>query len=148
MQKAPSRDSQARGRSPDHRPLPGSPPELPEIELINANDRPHWTKKAKITAAIRAATAAAARDARVPRLARARVLYLVHPTARTRIFDPSNWSLSAKAAVDGLSDAGVSEDDNAAVVTGVDPRAGARQNGATVRMSLVVIDPGEEKQGD
>ncbi|MGV9922083.1 hypothetical protein ACWDUK_33550 [Streptomyces cellulosae] len=28
-------------------------------------------------------------------------------TGRTRVFDPSNWSLSAKAAVDGLSDAGV-----------------------------------------
>ncbi|MFC8407386.1 hypothetical protein ACFUG9_27900 [Streptomyces griseoincarnatus] len=42
--------------------------------------------------------------------------------------------------MDGLSDAGIWEDDNAAVVTGVDPRAGARQSGARVRLALVVID--------
>lgn len=113
---------------------------LPDLELINANDRPHWTKRAKLTAAIRAAAAQAAGDAGVPRLNRARVLYLVHPSARTRVFDPSNWALSAKAAVDGLSDAGVWADDNAAVVTGVDPRAGARAEGANIRLTLVVID--------
>ncbi|MFJ3140198.1 hypothetical protein ACIPK5_30430 [Streptomyces sp. NPDC086843] len=49
--------------------------------------------------------------------------------------------------MEGLSDAGVWEDDNAAVVTGVDPRAGARQNGAQVRMSLVVIDQGAAPVG-
>ncbi|MER7937899.1 MULTISPECIES: hypothetical protein [unclassified Streptomyces] len=120
--------------------------ELPPIELINANEVRHWHwRQERVAAAgIRAAAAATARQARVPRLERARVLYLVHPGTRTRVFDPSNWSLSAKAAVDGLSDAGVWLDDNAAVVTGVDPRAGARQSGVTIRMSLVIIDQGEE----
>jgi hypothetical protein len=118
--------------------------ELPNIPLINANEVRgwHWTKERRTAAAIRAAAAKAAGDARVPRLARARVLYLVHPSARTQTFDPSNWSLSAKAAVDGLSDAKVWADDNAAVVTGVDPRAGARVKGSDIRMSLVVIDQG------
>ncbi|MER6230967.1 hypothetical protein ACFUC2_04800 [[Kitasatospora] papulosa] len=120
---------------------------LPDMALINANDRPHWSKRHKITAAIRADTATLARQAKVPRLTRARIVYVMQPKARTRIFDPSNWSLSAKAAVDGLADAGVFEDDNAAVVTGVDPRAGERQNGANIRMSLVVIDQGEENEG-
>jgi hypothetical protein len=119
--------------------------ELPPVELINANEVRgwHWRKERDTARAIRAAAAVAARKAGVPRLTRARVLYLVHPRARTRVFDPSNWSLSAKAAVDGLSDAGLWTDDNAAVVTGVDPRAGSRQNGANIRMSLVVIDQGD-----
>lgn len=120
---------------------------LPDTELINANDRGHWTRRQRLTASIREAAAVLARQQRVPRLTRARVVYVVKPRTRTRIFDPSNWSLSAKAAVDGLQDAGVFEDDNAAVVTGVDPRAGERQNGANIRMSLVIIDQEEGNQG-
>lgn len=122
--------------------------ELPPVELINANEVRgwHWRKERDVARAIRAAAAVAARAAGVPRLTRARVLYLVHPRARTRVFDPSNWSLSAKAAVDGLSDAGLWSDDNAAVVTGVDPRAGSRQNGANIRMSLVIIDQGDREE--
>ncbi|MGW0757133.1 hypothetical protein ACWD1Y_11695 [Streptomyces sp. NPDC002814] len=121
--------------------------DLPDTELINANDRGHWTRRHGLTASIREATAVLARQQRVPRLTRARVIYVVKPKMRTRIFDPSNWALSAKAAVDGLQDAGVFEDDNAAVVTGVDPRAGERQSGANIRMSLVIIDQGEENAG-
>ncbi|MFB8025973.1 MULTISPECIES: hypothetical protein [unclassified Streptomyces] len=116
--------------------------DLPDMTLINANDRSHWRKRHEATAAIRGDTAVLARRAKVPRLTRARVVYVVHPKARTRIFDPSNWALSAKAAVDGLQDAGVFDDDNAAVVTGVDPRAGERQNGTNIRLSLVIIDQG------
>lgn len=121
--------------------------DLPDTELINANDRGHWTRRQRLTASIREATAVLARQQRMPRLTRARVVYVVKPKARTRVFDPSNWALSAKAAVDGLQDAGVFEDDNAAVVTGVDPRAGERQSGANIRMSLVIIDQGEENAG-
>ncbi|RSS94256.1 hypothetical protein EF903_06880 [Streptomyces sp. WAC05292] len=119
--------------------------ELPDMVLINANEarRWHWAKERKVAAAIRSATATLARTKGIPQLNRARVLYVVHPRTRTRVFDPSNWSLSAKAAVDGLSDAGVFEDDNAAIVTGVDPRAGTRQDGAHIRMSLVIVDQGK-----
>jgi hypothetical protein len=120
--------------------------DLPDTELLNANDRPHWTKRRQLTADIREATAVLARQQRVPRLTRARVIYVVKPKMRTRVFDPSNWALSAKAAVDGLQDAGVFEDDNAAVVTGVDPRAGERQDGANIRMSLVIVDQGRGEE--
>ncbi|WP_330335613.1 hypothetical protein [Streptomyces sp. NBC_00536] len=117
---------------------------LPDMELINANEvrRWHWSRERKAAAAIREATAVLARTAAIPQLTQARVLYVVRPKARTRVFDPSNWALSAKAAVDGLADAGVFEDDNASIVTGVDPRAGERQNGARIRMSLVIVDQG------
>ncbi|WP_404949040.1 hypothetical protein HFP70_35245 [Streptomyces sp. ARC14] len=120
--------------------------DLPDTELINANDRGHWSRRQRLTASIREAAAVLARQARIPRLTRARVIYVVKPKARTRVFDPSNWAPSAKAAVDGLQDAAVFEDDNAAVVTGVDPRAGERQNGTNVRMSLVIID--QEKEAE
>ncbi|MEU0857514.1 hypothetical protein ABZ352_19025 [Streptomyces griseofuscus] len=120
--------------------------DLPDMELINANDRGHWSRRQRLTASIREAASALARAERIPRLTRARVVYVVKPKARTRVFDPSNWSLSAKAAVDGLQDAGVFEDDNAAVVTGVDPRAGERQDGAHIRMSLVIIDQGRREE--
>lgn len=120
---------------------------LPDMPLINANDRTHWRKRHAATASIRKGAAVLARQAQVPRLARARIVYVVQPKTRTRIFDPSNWALTAKAAVDGLQDAGVFDDDNAAVVTGVDPRAGERQNGANIRMSLVIIDQGEGNKG-
>ncbi|MEU6632863.1 hypothetical protein ABZ905_31955 [Streptomyces parvus] len=116
--------------------------DLPDVELINANDRGHWRRRARLTRSIREASMVLARQQKIPRLTRARVIYVVHPRTRTRVFDPSNWSLSAKAAVDGLQDAGVFEDDNAAVVTGVDPRAGRRQNGSHIKMSLVIIDQG------
>ncbi|KIF04734.1 hypothetical protein PL81_16965 [Streptomyces sp. RSD-27] len=117
---------------------------LPDMDLINANEvrRWHWSRERKTAAAIREATAVLARTSGIPPLTRARVLYIVQPKARTRVFDPSNWALSAKAAVDGLADAGVFEDDNASIVTGVDPRAGERQNGARIRMSLVIVDQG------
>ncbi|WP_030372445.1 RusA family crossover junction endodeoxyribonuclease [Streptomyces rimosus] len=120
--------------------------DLPDMELINANAVRgwHWAEERKVAASIRETAAVLARAQRVPRLVRARVVYVVKPKMRTRVFDPSNWSLAAKAAVDGLQDAGVFEDDNAAVVTGVDPRAGERQSGANIRMSLVIIDQGEE----
>ncbi|AWI32725.1 hypothetical protein [Streptomyces tirandamycinicus] len=122
--------------------------DLPDMELINANEvrRWHWGKERRVAASIREATAVLARSLKVPRLTLARVVYVVHPKARTRVFDPSNWALSAKAAVDGLQDAGVFEDDNASVVTGVDPRAGQRQHGAQIRMSLVIIDQGRGEE--
>ncbi|MFF0754360.1 hypothetical protein [Streptomyces sp. NPDC004267] len=120
--------------------------DLPDTELLNANDRGHWSRRQRLTASIREAATVLAKDAHVPRLTRARVIYVVKPKRRTSVFDPANWAPSAKAAVDGLKDAGLFEDDNAAVVTGVDPRAGERQDGANIRMSLVIIDQGEEME--
>ncbi|MFJ5143014.1 hypothetical protein [Streptomyces sp. NPDC088707] len=120
--------------------------DLPDTELLNANDRGHWSRRQRLTSSVREAVAVLARQQRIPQLTRARVIYVVKPKLRTRVFDPANWAPSAKAAVDGLQDASVFEDDNAAVVTGVDPRAGERQGGANIRMSLVIIDQGEGTQ--
>lgn len=82
------------------------------LELLNANERPHWAKKARITRELRKAAWACARSARVPRLERATVLveYQPPPTSRTR--DGGNWAPSGKALIDGCRDAGVFPDDN------------------------------------
>lgn len=112
--------------------------QLPEMFLLNDNQRLHYRKKADHIAAIRQATALIARNAKVPALDRIHVYYLIHPGKVTRRRDPGNWSPSAKAAIDGLVDAGVVPDDNSAHVLGPDPRLG--QPAPNIRMELVITD--------
>lgn len=99
------------------------PPGLP---LLNANRtrKMHWSVERRIARDIRTAAKVIARNQRIPLLDRAHVIYVVHPTAQTRKRDPGNWSVSAKAAVDGLVDAGVFVDDDSTHVIGPDPRLG------------------------
>ena len=94
------------------------------MELLNENQRLHWGKRSRLVAAIRNNAGWAARRARIPRLEKAHIVYVVHPSPRLRRRDPGNWAPSAKAAVDGLVDAGVLEDDNSTRLTGPDPRLG------------------------
>jgi crossover junction endodeoxyribonuclease RusA len=96
---------------------------LPPLELITANGRYHWAAKARLVRAIRQATAWQAKAARIPRLERAHIIAEYLPPDRRRR-DPANWAPSAKAAVDGLVDAGVLEDDDHTRVTGPDMRLG------------------------
>lgn len=96
------------------------------LPLLNANRsrREHWSSERRTARDIRTATALLARNQHIPRLERAHITYVVHPTPKTRRRDPGNWAPSAKAAVDGLVDAGVLADDDAAHVVGPDPRLG------------------------
>lgn len=96
---------------------------VPAVTLINANERPHWRKKAAITAGIRWAAAMQARADRIPHLDRVDIIAEYLPPTRQRR-DPANWAPSAKAAVDGLVDAGVLDDDDHTRVTGPDMRLG------------------------
>lgn len=108
------------------------------LELLNANQRLHHQPEARMKKAIRTAAWAAARQVRVPRMERAHVLYVVHPTTIGRRRDPGNWAPSAKAAVDGLVDAGVLDDDNSRRLLGPDPRLGAPVKG--YQLVLVITD--------
>lgn len=96
------------------------------LPLLNANRsrREHWAVVRRTARDIRAAAMVAARNQRIPTLDKAHVVYVIHPTPQTRKRDPGNWAESAKAAVDGLVDAGVFVDDNSAHVLGPDPRLG------------------------
>lgn len=115
---------------------------LPPVQLINANEvrHWHWSDERKTAAAIRQASAVLARKQRVPRLQRGRFLYVVHPRERTQRFDPLNWALSAKAAGDGLVDAGVFADDDSRTVIGADARAGNLVDPRNIRMTLVIVE--------
>lgn len=94
-------------------------------QFINANDRTHWARKARMTAAWRQAAAWQAKAAGLPSYGdrRVRITCIVHK-ATNRKYDVGNLSGTAKACIDGLRDAGVLDDDDNAHVIGPDMRAG------------------------
>lgn len=96
---------------------------IPDVPLMNANDRQHWRQKRALTAGIRQATAFSARNQGIPHLDRAHIVAEYLPPDRRRR-DPANWAPSAKAAVDGLVDAAVFDDDDHTRVVGPDMRLG------------------------
>ncbi|THA22741.1 hypothetical protein E6R18_32870 [Streptomyces sp. A1277] len=115
--------------------------ELPaNTTLINANDRMHPVKRAPYIKVIRQAAWALARHHKIPALQRAHVFYVLHPDTKTRRRDPGNWSPSAKAAVDGLVDAGILPDDNEAHLLGPDPRIGAPIKGGRLILWITDLD--------
>lgn len=106
----------------------------PGLKLLNANQRIHYRVRAEQTAAIRGA----ARDAclahpqlradlviagEAPVLPHAWILGVIHPGSRRRL-DPANLYPSFKAAVDGIVEAGVLEDDDHLHLLGPDMRLG------------------------
>lgn len=90
---------------------------------ITSNRRFHWREKARLTRMWRTAAYLGARRAGIPHLERAHITAHVHRMRGGR-FDPTNWADTAKAALDGVVDAGVLPDDDHAHVTGPDMRAG------------------------
>ncbi|GGQ48592.1 hypothetical protein [Streptomyces asoensis] len=104
------------------------------LKILNANQRPHYRVRHEITKELRAeamkavsecpalmeALAAAKPDALFPR---AHILGVYCPPDRGRR-DPANYYPSFKAAVDGLVDAGLFDDDDHTRVLGPDMRLG------------------------
>lgn len=111
-----------------------------EINLINANDRMHPARRAGFIKVIRQAAWVMARHDKVPALQRAHIFYVVHPDTQERRRDPGNWSPSAKAAVDGLVDAGVLPDDNKDHLLGPDPRIGEPVRGSQLVLWITDLD--------
>ncbi|MGW5852129.1 hypothetical protein ACWFQ8_29990 [Streptomyces sp. NPDC055254] len=120
------------------------------LALLNSNQRPHHAVKARMTAAIRSAAMAACsedpamRAALVaagdgPALQRAYILGVLHPPSRRRA-DPANWYPSFKAAVDGLVDARVLEDDDHTRVVGPDMRIGPVVKGGRISLHIQEVD--------
>ncbi|MEU0691945.1 hypothetical protein [Streptomyces uncialis] len=116
------------------------------MPLLKANDRVHHRIRAERTRMIRgAAMAACSEDPTMraalvtagdaPVLQHAYILGIVHPQKNGR-FDPANWYPSFKAALDGLIDAGVLEDDDNTRVIGPDMRPGSKTPGG--RIALVI----------
>lgn len=89
----------------------------PGQELLNANDRHHWSKRGRITKQLRSDAHLMARYLKIPRLERARITCLYEPPD-TRRRDAGNWYPTFKAQIDGLVDAGVLADDDHTRVDG------------------------------
>lgn len=94
--------------------------------LLSANDRRHWADKARRVRFYRQQAYLKGVDyfnLGGRKFARAKVTAAVKLSGKRR-FDPANASPTVKAIIDGLTDAGLWEDDNADVVTEVSFRAG------------------------
>lgn len=83
----------------------------PGLKLLSANDRSHFYARAKQTKVIREAAAATAGALDFDKFGTVRIRCVFRaPDNRRR--DVANLYLSFKAAIDGLVDAGVLEDDS------------------------------------
>lgn len=84
--------------------------------LIRENDRPHWAEKARLTKTLRYTAWALAKQQKLPTgLDRVRITLHWQP-ATNRHRDENAPSPTLKALVDGLVDAGLVADDDAAHV--------------------------------
>nr|WP_119589804.1 hypothetical protein [Streptomyces scabiei] len=129
--------------------------ELPAtLRLLNSNQRLHPKRRMEYTGKIRAAAMEAVSEC--PALLdaltaakpgalfeRTHVLGVLHPPTNGRR-DPANWYPSFKAAVDGLVDAGVLEDDDHTRLLGPDMRLGAKRKRAQLVLVVRGLGPGED----
>lgn len=123
----------------------------PGLVLLTSNQRLHHQRRAEVTRGLREAAAWVARAHPVvgaqlarsrPLFGRVHVLGVVHPGRRGRA-DPANWYPSFKAAVDGLVDAGLIEDDDHTHLDGPDMRIGPVVRGGQLTLHVRALAPGE-----
>lgn len=91
----------------------------PGTKLLTSNDHLSWQARWRRTQELRATFGWLARAQRIPRLQAAHAEFFVMARGR---HDPSNWSDTGKAAIDGCTDAGAWPDDSWKYVIGPDPR--------------------------
>jgi crossover junction endodeoxyribonuclease RusA len=96
----------------------------PGMLLLNANQRFHWSEKNRRAQTLRQASMVLARNARIPRLERARIAVEYQPPRKSRARDAGNWAPSGKALIDGLRDAGVLPDDDSSHLLSEEYRIG------------------------
>lgn len=113
-------------------------------DALNENHRNHWASVASRRRELRRWAAHLAAATRAPRLGRARVTATVRLSAHGRR-DPLNWAPTIKPLIDGLVDAGLLPDDDAAHLEGpyltTDPTRSPRRLGrATTTIVLRVYD--------
>ncbi|NEE12022.1 hypothetical protein G3M58_36895 [Streptomyces sp. SID7499] len=139
------------------RPAPFVIPLPVGMKLLNANRALHYKDRMKLVASLRRATRDAVGEcpslmdaldeARPgPLFQRAHILGVVHPVNDGRC-DPANWYPSFKAAVDGLVDAGLFEDDDHTRVVGPDMRLGKVVKGGQLVLVVRGLAPGEDPLG-
>ncbi|MBE1597151.1 hypothetical protein [Streptomyces stelliscabiei] len=124
------------------------------LKLLNSNQRLHHRPKGERTAELRAAAMEAVSDNPTlmaalaaakpgPLFQRAHILGILHPATNGRC-DPANWYPSFKAAVDGIVDAGLLDDDDHTRVVGPDMRLGTKVKGGQLVLVVRGLGPGED----
>ncbi|MGW5123228.1 hypothetical protein ACWEQ7_04030 [Streptomyces sp. NPDC004069] len=127
------------------------------LRLLNSNQRPHHRVRHEATKELRAAAMEAVSDNPAlmdalaaaqpdPLFQRAHILGVLHPASARRA-DPANWYPSMKAAVDGLVDAGLFDDDDHTRVVGPDMRLGEKRKGGQIVLVVRGLGPGEDPLG-
>lgn len=106
------------------------------LELINSNNRAHWAVNYRKGRDLRLYACATCKRLKIPPLKQAAVTVVVHPGVRTKKFDPSNWAPTAKALLDGMTDAGVWPDDDSKHVLAVTYIAGTRRRKTAVELRV------------
>ncbi|MCX4994293.1 hypothetical protein [Streptomyces longwoodensis] len=139
------------------RPLPYVIPLPKGMRLLNANQRLHYRRRAEYTEALRSAAVEAVGNCPSlvdalgaakpgPLFQRGHILGVLHPATNGRC-DPANWYPSFKAAVDGLVDAGLFEDDDHTRVVGPDMRLGRVVKRGQLVLVVRGLAPGEDPLG-
>lgn len=94
------------------------------LALPNANHKTHWAVRWRQQQIIKNDAYTVARLMRIKPLSCAEITVVVHPSPRTKRFDPANWADSGKPAIDGIVRAGVLPDDSSRYVPKVSYVAG------------------------
>lgn len=126
----------------------------PRLKLLNSNQRLHYKRRAEYTGKIRAAAMEAVSECPSlmealaaakpgPLFQRAHVLGILHPPTEGRR-DPANWYGSFKAAVDGIVDAGLLDDDDHTRLLGPDMRLGEKRPGGQLVLVIRGLAPDED----
>lgn len=106
---------------------------------LSTNQRMHWAPKARLTKVWRMLARTHARAAGLPKgLDRVYVTATVHKTRGGR-WDAHNLQPTAKAAMDGLVDYGLIEDDDNTRLTGPDMRAGEKRDRACLVLRITPV---------
>ncbi len=118
--------------------------DVPDTDiLLNANDRRHWAVRSRHTRYWRELASftvqSKIRREGWPRLDRARITVTMQWRTRHRR-DAANWAPTAKAAIDGIVDAGLLRDDSNKYVIGPDMR-GEVDPALTRPRIVVTIEP-------
>lgn len=113
----------------------------PGMDLLNSNDRDgHWARRQRITTGLRQIAGWMAVAQEIPPLQRAHILAVYEPPDR-RKRDAGNLYPSFKACIDGMVDAGVLPDDDAAHLDGPDPRLGEKYPRGRIVLHITEVTP-------
>ncbi|MGH3099292.1 MAG: hypothetical protein ACRDMV_25205 [Streptosporangiales bacterium] len=108
------------------------------MPLLSANGRHHWAHRHRITRQLRDTTRWLARARHIPHLQRAHIVAVYQPPDRRRR-DPANLYPAVKACVDGLVDAHVIPDDDAAHLDGPDMRLAHITRGGRLTLHITEL---------